>query len=97
MWFEDYDFGKIFEQALVIHSNADFFWRDSYKNEVDIIKLEPLTAIEIKSGEVKERDLVSLKKFIEKYQPKKAFVISYDTEIEKTGIKIIPFYKFFLT
>ncbi len=90
------DFAKIFEQAAVIHSNADFFWRDAYKNEVDIIKTDPLTAIEIKSGEIKEGNLKSLRKFIEKFKPKKAMVISYDTEREIKSIKIIPAWKWFL-
>jgi len=90
------DFAKIFEQALVIHSNADFFWRDSYKNEVDIIKTNPLTAIEVKSGEVKEGNLTSLKKFIEKFKPKRAIVLSYETEREIGSIKVIPAWKWLL-
>ena len=90
------DFAKIFEQALVIHSNADFFWRDAYKNEVDIIKTDPLTAIEIKSGEIKMGNLISLKKFIEKFKPKKAIVLSYEIEREMESIKIIPAWKWLL-
>jgi len=90
------DFPKVFEQAIVIYSNADFFWRDAYKNEVDIIKTDPLTAIEVKSGEIKEGNLNSLKKFIEKFKPKKAIVISYETEKEIKSVKIIPFYKYLL-
>lgn len=90
------DFPKVFEQAIVIHTNTDYFWRDAYKNEVDIIKTEPLTAIEVKSGEVKERDLEGLKKFIEKFKPKKAVIISYETEREIKSIKIIPAWKWML-
>lgn len=90
------DFAKIFEQALVIYSNADFFWRDAYKNEVDIIKIDPLTAIEVKSGEIKEGSLISLKKFIEKFKPKKAIVLSYETERETKSIKVIPAWKWLL-
>ncbi|MCX6748520.1 MAG: ATP-binding protein [Candidatus Pacearchaeota archaeon] len=91
------DFAKVFEQAIVIHSNADFFWRDAYKNEVDIIKTEPLTAIEVKSGEIKEGNLISLKKFIEKFKPKKAIVLSYETEREIESIKVIPAWKWLLS
>ena len=90
------DFAKIFEQALVVHSNADFFWRDAYKNEVDIIKTEPLVAIEIKSGDIKERDLEPLKKFAEKFKAKEAIVLSYDNEKTIGKIKIIPFYYYLL-
>ena len=89
-------FSKVFEQALVLGCNSEYFWRDSYKNEVDIILLDPLTAIEIKSGGIKERDLKSLQSFIKKFKPKEAKVISYDIENEINGIKIIPFYKYLL-
>lgn len=89
-------FGKVFETSMVNELNSEFFWRDSFKNEVDIIQPEPLIAIEIKSGEIKERDLSSLQRFIKKFKPKEALVISYDTETEINGIRIIPFYKYLL-
>lgn len=90
-------FPKIFETILINHLNVEFFWRDEFKNKVDIIQLEPLTAIEIKSGEIKERDLISLEKFIKKFKPKRAIIISY--EIKKTikSIQIIPFYEYLLS
>jgi len=82
---------------MVNELRADYFWRDSFKNEVDIVLQNPLRAMEIKSGEIKERDLASLKSFIRKFSPKEAVVISYDVEKEISGIKIIPFYKHLLT
>ncbi len=91
------EFPKVFEQALVNQLNADFFWRDAYKNEIDIIKTFPLSAIEIKSGGIKEKDLKPLNVFIKKFKPKKAFVISYDQEKNSGKINIIPFYKFLLS
>lgn len=90
------EFPKVFEQSIIMQLNADYFWRDPYKNEVDIIKISPLTAIEIKSGEIKERDLASLTKFIEKFHPKEAFILSYNIEKTLNNIKIIPFYKYLL-
>ena len=90
------EFSKIFEQAMVIQLNADFFWRDSYKNEVDIIKMDPLTAIEIKSGEIKERDLSSLQAFIKKFNPEKAMVLSYDKSKKIDKVNILPFYEYLL-
>ena len=89
-------FGKVFETILVNQLNAEFFWRDSFKNEVDIIMPSPLTALEIKSGEIKERDIVSLKKFVEKFKPIKAFILSYDIERSTEKIQAIPFYKYLL-
>lgn len=90
------EFPKTFEQSLAIQLDADYFWRDPYKNEVDLIKINPLTAIEIKSGEIKERDILSLQKFIEKFNPKEAFVLSYNIEKSINNIKIIPFYRYLL-
>ena len=52
--------------------------------------------IEIKSGEIKERDLASLTKFIEKFHPKEAFILSYNIEKTLNNIKIMPFYKYLL-
>ncbi len=89
-------YGKVFENAMVHELQADFFWRDLYKNEIDIIKPDPLEAIEIKSGEVKERDLVPLKRFIKKFNPKEALVITYDIKKTLGGIKLVPFYDYLL-
>ncbi len=90
-------FGKAFETFLINETNAEFFWRDVYKNEVDLILIKPeLIAIEIKSGEIKERDLSSLEKFIKKYKPKKAIVISKNTDKKIKNIEVIPFYKYLL-
>ncbi len=89
-------FGKLFETSIIKELEADYFLRDSYKNEVDIVKTEPLIAIEVKSGEIKERDLKPLLLFTKKFKPQKSLVISYDTEKEISGIKIIPFYKYLL-
>lgn len=88
-------FGFAFETSMVNELKAEYFWRDA-KNEVDIVLLEPLRAIEIKSGGIKERDLKPLKRFIKKFNPAESFVISYDMEKEIGGIKIIPFYKYLL-
>ena len=89
-------FGKVFETVLVNHLNAEFFWRDNFKNEVDIIQVQPLTAIEVKSGEIKERDLTSLNRFIKKFKPEKAIVLSYDIKKTIESIQIIPFYEYLL-
>ncbi|MBI2631652.1 ATP-binding protein [Candidatus Pacearchaeota archaeon] len=89
-------FGKIFETVLVNQLNAEFFWRDSFKNEVDVIQLEPFSAIEVKSGDIKERNLLSLQRFTKKFKPKQSFVLSYDMKKKINGIDIIPFYEYLL-
>ena len=89
-------FGKVFETALVNQLSAEFFWRDSFKNEVDIIQPESKMAIEIKSGELKEKDLISLHKFIKKFKPAEAIVLSYHIKRKFGGISVIPFYEYLL-
>ena len=90
-------FGKVFETFIINELNGEFFFRDVYKNEVDLVLIKPdVVAIEIKSGEIKERDLVPLQKFAKKYKPKKAIVISYNIEKKIKNIEIIPFYKYLL-
>jgi len=87
-------FGKVFETCLVNLTNAEFFWRDPFKNEIDIIRPDPLEAIEIKSGNIKEKDLKPLQVFIKKFKPVKATVISYDIYKKTEKILIIPFYAY---
>lgn len=94
-------FGKIFENFVVLELNADYFWRDSFKNEVDVILIndkskDKIMPIEIKSGEVKERDLTSLKKFMKKFDTKKALVLSYQQKSKWDTIEIIPSYEYLL-
>ncbi|MDP2925811.1 MAG: ATP-binding protein [Nanoarchaeota archaeon] len=92
-----HDFPKVFEQVIVNELKGEFFWRDVYKNEVDLILTKPeFIAIEIKSGEIKSRDLSPLEKFNKKYKPKKAIVISYNTDKKINSIEVIPFYKYLL-
>src|SRR3989338_6946634 len=90
------EFSKVFEQAMILQLNADFFWRDAYKNEVDLVQTQPLRAIEIKSGEVKEKDLSSMRVFIKKFKPEKSIVISYDKKMRIGNIEVIPFYEYLL-
>jgi predicted AAA+ superfamily ATPase len=89
---------KAFEGLLVNQLNAEYFWRDSYKNEVDIIlddqKLRP---IEIKYGKIETEGLL---RFMEKYHVNEGYIIS--NHLEKTyeinGKKILitPAYKYLL-
>lgn len=91
------EFPKTFEQAIVNELKGEFFWRDAYKNEVDLILMKPeFLAIEIKSGEIKEEDLLGIEKFIKKYAPKKIIIISYNLEKKIKNVEIIPFYKYLL-
>lgn len=87
-------FGKVFETFIVNQLNAEFFWRDTYKNEVDIVKLDKnILPIEIKSGKIEYR---TLKLFMKKFKVDKGIILTYDTKEEINGIEVIPFYEFLL-
>jgi len=89
---------KVFEWALVNQLKAEFFWRDPYKNEVDIIIADKkILPIEIKYGKI---DFGGLLKFMEKFKVNEGVVISLKKEekkkINKKSIHIIPAFKFLL-
>ena len=89
---------KIFEEVIVNQLNAEYFWRDPYKNEVDIVidnkKPKP---IEIKYGKIETKGLL---KFMKKFNVDEGYIVSFDQEktlkLENKKIKIIPAYKFLL-
>jgi len=87
---------KVFEWAVVMGCNAEFFWRDPYKNEVDMV-LQEIPA-EIKYGKIEYKGIIA---FIKKFRAKEGIIITYEKEetqkIEAANIRIIPAFKYFLT
>lgn len=95
------NFSKVFETSIMLQLGADYFWRDSSKNEVDAILVKgpmdkEIVPVEIKSGEIKLKHLKPIYKFMKEFKIKKAIIISYDTEKKINGIEVIPFYKYLL-
>lgn len=93
------DWGKVLETAMVLQLGAGFFWRDAYKNEVDIVLVnDEVIPIEIKSGN--KLGIKGLLMFMKKFDIKKGFVISLDKEekIQKEDklIEVTPAYKFLI-
>ncbi len=88
---------RIFEWFVVNQLNSNFFWRDQYKNEVDIVIKENQIPIEIKYGKIEEKGLIS---FMDKFNVARGYIISLDLEEERQRdgklIKIIPAHKFLL-
>lgn len=88
---------KIFENTIVLQTRANFFWRDAYKNEVDIILDEDkkIIPIEIKYGEIK--NIKGMLKFMDVFKVEKGLVISRNEEKEQKisdkKISIIPAWK----
>ncbi len=87
---------KVFEWLLVSQIEADFFWRDPYKNEVDIIK-DGSIPIEVKYGKIETEGILS---FMKKMKINKGIIISLEKEdiikIEGFTIKVIPAFRFLL-
>jgi len=75
---DDVSKSKIFEWFLVNQMNAEFFWRDVYKNEVDVVlsngKIEP---IEIKYGGLDFKGLIA---FMKKFSVKNGKIVSFKKE-----------------
>ena len=88
----------VFECLVVNQLKAEFFWRDPYKNEVDIVMTngEPLP-IEVKYGKM---DFKGLLAFMKRFNVKAGYVISRDKEetrkINGIVISVVPASKFFL-
>ena len=96
---DDLSKSKVFEWLVVNQLNAEFFWMDPYKNEVDIIiPDEKPTPVEIKYGKI---NVNGVTKFMGKFKVNKGYVISYDKEetreINGKTISITPAFKFLLT
>ncbi len=90
---------KVFEWIMVNQLNAEFFWRDPYKNEVDVILIrKKIIPIEIKYGKI---ELKNLNLFMKKFKINNGYIISRKIEevkkINGKTIYIIPTFKFLLT
>jgi len=90
---------KVLEWFVVTQLNAEYFWRDSYKNEVDIIQVDDkkIIPIEIKQGKIETKSLL---KFMDYYKVNEGYVITSTLEAHyEAGDKhiwVIPILKFLL-
>jgi predicted AAA+ superfamily ATPase len=90
---------KAFECSVVNQLGAEYFWRDPYKNEVDVIQdgTSPLP-IEIKYGKIETAGVTA---FMKRHKISEGMIISRDKEFvhEENGqkIRVVPAYKHFLS
>lgn len=95
---DNFSKSKVFEWLLVMQLKAEFFWRDPYKNEVDIILADkkPIP-IEVKYGKIDSKGILA---FMKKFKINKGCIISKDIEekrnINGKIISVIPAFKFLL-
>ena len=104
------DFSYVFENSIVLESRSDFFYRDNYKNEVDIIvpldaqdsgRRSRLVPVEVKfSDAVKPRALNSIQLFMKRNKVKNGIIITKNTEKEVVSddlcLRFIPGWQFAL-
>lgn len=89
---------KVFEWIMVMQLNAEFFWRDPFKNEVDIVLVnKKQIPIEIKYGKI---DLKGLLAFMKKFNVDEGIIITRDKEenrkVNGKNILVTPAFKFLL-
>jgi len=89
---------KAFEGVLVNQLKAEYFWRDPYKNEVDIIQVnDTVEPLEIKYGNIQMDGVI---KFMKKFNAPHGTVISRDQEKTQKfpgmTIDVIPAVKYLL-
>ncbi|MEK6932827.1 MAG: DUF4143 domain-containing protein, partial [Nanoarchaeota archaeon] len=84
---------KVFEWIIVTQLKAEYFWRDSYKNEVDVVIND--MPIEIKYGKI---SIGGVEAFIKKFKADKGYIISLeeDKSIDRK-IQVIPAFKFLIS
>ena len=95
---DDLSRSRVLEWVAVNQLKTEFFWRDPYKNEVDVVLTngKPIP-IEIKYGKM---DFAGLLAFMRKFAIDKGYTISFDKEetrkVNGRAILIVPAYKFLL-
>lgn len=95
---DTYSRSKVFENVIVNQLHAEYFWRDPYKNEVDVIlpNKKPIP-VEIKYGKIETK---GIRRFMEKFHAERGYIISLNQEknleLQEGKISVVPVYKFLL-
>ncbi len=88
------EFGKVIETLVVIKTNAEFFWRDQYKNEVDLVlNTNSILPIEVK---YKNIDTKGITLFMNKFKAKRGIIVTNEREEIIQKIEVMPLFKFLL-
>jgi len=95
---DDLSRSRVFEWSIVNQLGAEYFWRDAYKNEVDIVLPGPRPLpVEVKYGRVETGGVDA---FMRKFKVKEGTIISTgDEAVRKTAhgsIAVRPAYSFLL-
>ena len=94
---DDFYKSKVFEWLIVNQLNAEFFWRDQYQHEVDIVLKDKAVPAEIKYGKIDIKGTIA---FMKKFSAKSGYIITKNTEGIRSAsdkkIYLVPAYKFLL-
>ena len=94
---DTYSRSKVFEWFVVNQLRAEFFWRDSWGHEVDVITREKGMPIEIKYGKL---DFDGVLEFMDRFGAKKGYIVSREAEDTKIygsrRIDVVPVLKVLL-
>lgn len=86
---------RVFEWLVVNQLRPEFFWRDPYKNEVDIVMMNKgPVPVEVKFGKI---ELDGLRAFMNRHKVKLGYVVSANREETRRSdgktIRIVPAHK----
>lgn len=91
---------KSLEEKIYLSPTTIHFWRSKDKAEVDFVvdTVQEIIPVEVKYTKLKSAQTTrSFKSFLNKYKPKKAYVVhlgeDFEDSFEKTKIYFIPFFK----
>lgn len=95
---DDLSRSRAFEATLVHQLGAEFFWRDPYQHEVDMVLGEDTPVpVEAKWGRV---DTGNVERFMGKFDVDQGYVVSSDVEatreVDGGTVEVVPAYKFLL-
>ncbi len=97
------ELSRIVENIVLLFSKEKFFYRDSRKNEIDLVmKLKTgLKPVEVKfKDNIKKKDLKAMALFLKKFNVKEGVIITWDFEGQQQlgdkKIKFIPLWKWLL-
>lgn len=95
---DDLSRSRVFEWMIINQLKADFFWRDPYKHEVDVVLTDKKTVpVEIKYGKV---DLAGINAFMKAFCITNGTVVTREREetqkVNEKVIELIPAFKFLL-
>jgi hypothetical protein len=95
---DEFSESKVFESMVVNQLKAEFFWRDPYKNEVDVVMSDDKPfPIEIKYGKLSFEGILS---FMKRFSVDEGCIISHSLEEKRTfdgkTVSVVPAFKFLL-